>query len=95
MTDDLKVRLFRRPCRTHLDEETIAALEAKDRRIADLEAQLSQDVLFENCEYRSEAGWDRLRARIAELEAENKRLGILHENYKAAVARAAYLGEKK
>jgi|LakMenEpi03Aug12_release.lakeMendotaPanAssembly.Ray.scaffolds.fasta_scaffold3068865_1 hypothetical protein len=33
-------------------------------------------------------------ARIAELEAENKRLGILHENYKAAVARAAYLGEK-
>ena len=37
----------------------------------------------------------KLRARIAELEAENKRLGILHENYKAAVARAAYLGEKK
>lgn len=39
------------------------------RRIAELEAQWSQDVLFENCEYRSEAGWDRLRARIAELEA--------------------------
>jgi hypothetical protein len=75
------------------------------RRIAELEAQWSQDVLFENCEYRSEAGWDRLRARIAELEAvidEAIEYVAGHDDewpkalaVRLRAARAAYLGEKE
>jgi hypothetical protein len=72
MTDypDLIARLTHRPPTLKDIREAADALEAQARRIAELEAQWSQDMMFENCEYRSEAGWDRLRARIAALEAE-------------------------
>ncbi len=69
MYDDLIARLRVQHGNKHA-LEAADALEAQARRIAELEAQWSQDVMFENCEYRSEAGWDRLRARIAALEAQ-------------------------
>lgn len=78
MTDDLIARL-RNAYVTASPEEAADALEAQARRIAELEAQWSQDVLFENCEYRSEAGWDRLRARIAELEATIRKFQLVEK----------------
>lgn len=109
MTDDLIARL-RMYEPQYLNRESADALEAQARRIAELEALIAdlRDAL--NCEIKAKfyhkKAWqdefmahratnDKQAARIAALEAENKRLGILHENYKAAVARAAYRGEKE
>ena len=108
MTDDLIARLKHRLPTLKDIREAGDALEAQARRIKELETEVGKHVMrvfalmdllpdATLCGELQEATARRheMPARIAELEAENKRLGILHENYKAAVARAAYLGEKK
>jgi len=67
--------------------ELEAALEAKDRRIAELEKMLAV--------HRLAVDVDALKARIAELEAENEELKKAISKPWMGSARAAYLGEKE
>jgi uncharacterized coiled-coil DUF342 family protein len=64
-----------------------AALEAKDRRISELEKMLAV--------HRLAVDVDALKARIAELEAENEELKKAISKPWMGSARAAYLGEKE
>jgi uncharacterized small protein (DUF1192 family) len=89
MTDhtDLIARL-RAPVPTVYDcKDAADALEAKDRRISELEKMLAV--------HRLAVDVDALKARIAELEAENEELKKAISKPWMGSARAAYLGEKE
>jgi uncharacterized small protein (DUF1192 family) len=89
MTDytDLIERL-RAPVPTVYDcKDAAAALEAQARRIAELEKMLAV--------HRLAVDVDALKARIAELEAENEELKKAISKPWMGSARAAYLGDKE
>jgi uncharacterized small protein (DUF1192 family) len=89
MTDytDLIARL-RAPVPTVYDcKDAADALEAQARRIAELEKMLAV--------HRLAVDVDALKARIAELEAENEELKKAISKPWMGSARAAYLGEKE
>jgi len=92
MTDytDLIERLLRISDFVYGDdlENAADALKAQARRISELEKMLAV--------HRLAVDVDALKARIAELEAENKKLRDMDSwNAKYRAARAAYLGEKE